>query len=145
LSSPAPAEIGEEQADALVEPRYGRLKVLVVDGDPLSRASLQRAVHRLGHECRTANDGLDAWEMLQAERADVVLSDWTMPRMDGVELCRQIRAAEGRADQRDQPRRRLSRMVVSLMIHRWNSAHRSSQRLLSALVPLPRSLFAASR
>jgi two-component system, cell cycle response regulator len=77
------------------EPRYGRLKVLAVDGEPSSRVSLQQAAHRLGHECRTAKDGLEAWEMLQADRADVVLSDWTLPRMDGVELCRRIRAADG--------------------------------------------------
>jgi len=86
------AEAPQDQASA---PRYGRLKVLVVDGDPLSRVGLQQAVHRLGHECRTAKDGLEAWEMLQSERADVVLSDWSLPRMGGVELCRRVRAADG--------------------------------------------------
>ncbi len=88
----AAEEAREERA---AEPRYGRLKVLVVDGDSLSRVELRQAVHRLGHECRTAKDGLEAWEMLQADRADVVLSDWSLPRMGGVELCRRMRAADG--------------------------------------------------
>jgi len=69
------------------------LKVLVVDDDPASRHGLERAVRFLGHECKGARDGLEAWEMHQAGRADVILSDWEMPRMDGVELCRRTRAA----------------------------------------------------
>src|ERR1700690_183559 len=93
--SPIPSGSAETTADQATEPRYGRLKVLVVDTDPLSRIGLQQAVHRLGHECRTARDGVEALEMLQADRADVVLSDWSLPRMGGVELCRRMRAADG--------------------------------------------------
>lgn len=89
------ASDGEAREEHVTEPRYGRLKVLVVDGDALSRVGLQQAVQKLGHECRTARDGLEAWEMVQAERADVVLSDWSLPRMGGVELCRRMRAADG--------------------------------------------------
>jgi two-component system cell cycle response regulator len=95
LRSAAPEANSEASADQSIEPRYGRLKVLVVDSDPLSRLALQQAVHRLGHECRTAKDGLEAWEILRADRADVVLSDWSLPRMGGVELCRRMRAADG--------------------------------------------------
>ncbi|MDP9151745.1 MAG: diguanylate cyclase [Myxococcota bacterium] len=68
------------------------LSVLVVDDDEDVRATLQEAVRQLGHECRTAQDGLEAWTMHQADRADVILSDWKMPRMDGLELCRRTRA-----------------------------------------------------
>jgi two-component system cell cycle response regulator len=70
------------------------LRVLVVDDDDESRRGLEKAVLFLGHECRSAKDGLEAWEMLQAARSDVILSDWNMPRLDGVELCRRVRAAE---------------------------------------------------
>jgi two-component system cell cycle response regulator len=73
---------------------YGRLKVLVVDDDAMSRAALEQAVKVLGYECRAARDGVEAWEMQRADRADVILSDWSMPRMDGVELCRRTRAAD---------------------------------------------------
>jgi two-component system chemotaxis response regulator CheY len=74
--------------------RRGNLKVLVVDDDEVSRRGLEQAVRLLGHECRSARDGLEAWEMHQADRADVILSDWKMPRIDGLELCRRLRAAD---------------------------------------------------
>jgi PleD family two-component response regulator len=46
------------------------------------------------YACVTAFDGEEAWSMLQQNHADVVVSDWRMPRMDGVELCKRIRARE---------------------------------------------------
>lgn len=71
------------------------LKVLIVDDDELARDQLERSVMRLGYPCRSARDGREAWEMHQEEPADVILSDWQMPRMDGLELCRLTRVAEG--------------------------------------------------
>jgi diguanylate cyclase (GGDEF)-like protein len=68
-----------------------RLKVLIVDDDDVSRTALARVVASFGHECRCAQDGLEALQMHQAERADVILSDWDMPIMDGLELCRRTR------------------------------------------------------
>jgi two-component system, cell cycle response regulator len=85
---------GEAPPSALV-PRDGRLRVLVVDDDDVSRHALEQAVKLLGHECRSAGDGLEAFEMHRADRADVILSDWKMPHMGGVELCRRLRAADG--------------------------------------------------
>ncbi|MDP8998642.1 MAG: diguanylate cyclase [Myxococcota bacterium] len=76
-------------------PPYGRLSVLVVDADEASRHDLEQALRLLGHDCRSAKDGVEALEIHQANRADVVLSDWKMPRIDGVELCRRLRAADG--------------------------------------------------
>jgi two-component system cell cycle response regulator len=70
------------------------LKILVVEDDGASREALQRAIRLLGHTCRAAQDGLEAWEMHHREHADVILSDWRMPRMSGVELCKRVRAAE---------------------------------------------------
>jgi DNA-binding response OmpR family regulator len=40
-----------------------------------------------------ANDGQEAWKILQHDQINFVLSDWVMPRMDGVELCRRLRAS----------------------------------------------------
>ncbi len=68
------------------------IKVLVVEDDAASREVLTKAVCLFGYACRCARDGLEAWEMHQAEHADVILSDWQMPRMDGLELCRRTRA-----------------------------------------------------
>ncbi len=70
------------------------LRVLVVEDEKASREALGKAVRLLGHDCRTAQDGLEAWEMHQKERADVILSDWKMPRLDGLELCKRTREAE---------------------------------------------------
>lgn len=70
------------------------LNVLVVEDDDVAREGLGLVVRLLGYECRTARDGLEAWEMHRREHADVILSDWQMPGMDGVELCRRTRASE---------------------------------------------------
>jgi two-component system cell cycle response regulator len=68
------------------------LKVLIAEDDPDARQGLETAVRLLGHSCAVACDGLEAWEMHQADRADVILADWNMPRLDGVGLCQRIRS-----------------------------------------------------
>jgi len=75
------------------------LKVLAAEDDSVSRIILRRAVEKLGHECLTASDGLEAWEIYRSapDDFDVVISDWMMPGLDGVGLCERIRAeAQGR-------------------------------------------------
>jgi two-component system chemotaxis response regulator CheY len=68
-----------------------RLKVLIAEDDPEAREALEEAVRSLGHACAVAKDGLEAWEMHQANRADVIVADWNMPRLDGIGLCRRLR------------------------------------------------------
>jgi phosphoserine phosphatase RsbU/P len=67
------------------------VRILAVEDDPVSRAVLRQALRRLGHETVEAEDGEAAWEVLQNEPFRVVVSDWMMPRADGLELCRRIR------------------------------------------------------
>jgi two-component system cell cycle response regulator len=67
------------------------LKVLVADDDADCRDCIEQAVRSLGYSCEVARDGIEAWEMYQADRADVILSDWKMPRMDGLLLCQKVR------------------------------------------------------
>jgi phosphoserine phosphatase RsbU/P len=69
------------------------MKILLADDSATSRHMAQRAVEALGHECRVTKDGLEAWTALQDFDAEVVISDWVMPEMDGEELCRRVRAA----------------------------------------------------
>jgi DNA-binding response OmpR family regulator len=71
------------------------VKVLVAEDDADIRDLLEIAVGSLNHDVRSARDGQEAWEMFQAEGADVIISDWLMPRMQGTELCRNVRAVEG--------------------------------------------------
>jgi diguanylate cyclase (GGDEF)-like protein len=86
---PSPEDTSESRASAV--PPGVPFRVLVVDDDDASRRALEKAVCLLGYDCRSARDGLEAWEMHQHEHADVILSDWQMPRMDGIELCRRTR------------------------------------------------------
>jgi two-component system cell cycle response regulator len=70
------------------------LKVLVAEDDASAREILDQVMRRLGHACRTARDGHEAWAMHRANRADLVLSDWKIPKLDGLELCRRIRDSD---------------------------------------------------
>ena len=71
------------------------MKVLVAEDDDDIRAVLELAVESLGYDVQSAQDGQEAWELFQAEGADVIISDWLMPRLEGTELCRLVRAADG--------------------------------------------------
>ena len=72
--------------------------VLVVDDSITVRRVTQRLLQREGYRVALAADGLQALERLQQERPAVVLSDIEMPRMDGFDLARNIRADESLAD-----------------------------------------------
>lgn len=72
----------------------GRIEILVADDEPTSRLIAQIALRELGHECRTVTDGTEAWDACRFGRYDVVISDWMMPGLTGVELCAAIRAAD---------------------------------------------------
>jgi two-component system, cell cycle response regulator len=69
--------------------------VLVVEDSEVSRRILEIAVEKLGHDCVVAEDGRRGWELFQENGAEVVISDWMMPGMEGDELCRRVRATEG--------------------------------------------------
>jgi DNA-binding response OmpR family regulator len=71
------------------------LNILAVEDDILARKIICRSLRRLGHEVIEATDGEEAWALLQAGGIRVVVCDWMMPRLDGLELCRRIRAKIG--------------------------------------------------
>jgi len=71
------------------------MKVLAVEDDNVARAILKRSLERLGHEVAEARDGEEAWAMWQKDRPRVIVCDWLMPRLDGLKLCKLIRAQEG--------------------------------------------------
>lgn len=69
-----------------------QLRFLVVDDNEDIRDVFQRLVERAGHLVSTAGDGQEAVEILQVESFDVMLLDLTMPRMNGVDVVRWLRA-----------------------------------------------------
>jgi chemosensory pili system protein ChpA (sensor histidine kinase/response regulator) len=73
-------------------PRASTPLVLVVDDSITVRRVTQRLLQREGYRVALATDGLQGLERLQAERPAVVLSDIEMPRMDGFDFVRNIRA-----------------------------------------------------
>jgi len=69
------------------------MKTLVADDDADSLALLKDLLPQWGHEVVTAMDGEQAWAaMLEPDAPRLVVLDWIMPRMDGLEFCRQFRA-----------------------------------------------------
>jgi DNA-binding response OmpR family regulator len=68
------------------------MKVLVAEDDRTSRALLHGSLLKLGYEVVEAADGVTAWEALSSCGARIVVSDWVMPDIDGLELCRRVRA-----------------------------------------------------
>jgi two-component system, cell cycle response regulator len=90
----APSERSAETSRRATARAETTLDVLVVDDDLASRVALAAAVVALGHRCRSASNGFEALEGHRERRADVIVSDWTMPGMDGMELCRRVRGLD---------------------------------------------------
>jgi diguanylate cyclase (GGDEF)-like protein len=67
------------------------LRVLIADDEPVSRLMLQRAVQGCGHDANVVANGAEALQVVQTSEFDVVITDWVMPFMDGLELCRRVR------------------------------------------------------
>ncbi|HVX42252.1 MAG TPA: response regulator transcription factor [Mycobacteriales bacterium] len=69
------------------------MRILVVDDDRAVRESLRRSLAFNGYEVQLAADGVEALESMAAQPADAVVLDVMMPRLDGLQTCRRIRAA----------------------------------------------------
>ena len=74
--------------------RAGDVRILIVDDDDVSLAISRRTVEQAGYAVETARHGREALEVLARGECRLVITDWMMPEMDGVELCRQIRARD---------------------------------------------------
>ena len=72
----------------------GKGRVLVVDDSAVNLTLAVSQLERLGYEAETASSGGDALELLATEKFDVVLMDWHMPGLDGLETTRRFRQSE---------------------------------------------------
>lgn len=67
------------------------MQILIVDDDPITLEMLEYAIRQLGHSVTAARNGHEALEFMRTGEFRMVISDWEMPQMNGIELCRQIR------------------------------------------------------
>jgi two-component system cell cycle response regulator len=67
------------------------MRVLIAEDSVVARKLLVRSLQQLGYEIVAAEDGARAWEAYQQAPTPIVITDWEMPQMNGVELCRAIR------------------------------------------------------
>jgi len=82
------------------------MKVLIAEDEALARRLLQNYLERWGHEVVAAQNGAEAWQLFAAGEFSIVISDWIMPELDGVELIRRIRACRVRTRLLARPQRR---------------------------------------
>ncbi|MFA9438138.1 ATP-binding protein [Uliginosibacterium sp. sgz301328] len=96
LKHSAPAESGRpNETDRM--PQSG-LRVLIVDDHPSNRRIMRTQFEQLGCSVAEADNGLAALERWHQERFDVLVTDWSMPRMGGAELMTAVRRAEAGHD-----------------------------------------------
>jgi phosphoserine phosphatase RsbU/P len=69
------------------------MRILIVEDDLDSSEMLQVLLEQDGHEVTSARNGVEGWDKFTRGNFSVVISDWLMPEVDGLELCRRVRKA----------------------------------------------------
>ena len=91
--------------------------VLIAEDDAMTRRLMERTLEKWGYQPMAVEDGQRAWEALEKLPVHIVLTDWDMPRLNGVQLCRRIRS------------QRRDRYTYILML----THHEDRERLVEAL------------
>ena len=72
-----------------------QMRILVVDDFSTMRRIIKNILRQLGfNNMVEADDGTTAWEILNKDKIDFIVSDWNMPKMTGIELLRKVRSSE---------------------------------------------------
>ncbi len=69
-----------------------KMRVLVVEDDRAMRLLLEKMLKAAGHQVTIAANGIEALRMVGQEHPQAILTDWLMPQMDGITLCRELRS-----------------------------------------------------
>lgn len=72
-------------------PSMFKLRILLVEDDRSIQLLYKSLLEKAGHSVTTANNGLDALEIVKENPPQLVISDWIMPEMDGIEFCKELR------------------------------------------------------
>jgi CheY-like chemotaxis protein len=67
------------------------MKILIAEDDPVASKILRLTLEQVGHEVIVVEDGAAGWDRIVKEPVSVVVSDWMMPELDGLQFCRRIR------------------------------------------------------
>ncbi|MCG8565301.1 MAG: response regulator [Desulfobacterales bacterium] len=70
------------------------MKILIADDELVSRKTLEIFIQKLGHQVTAVSNGKEALEAWVRENHQIVITDWVMPEMDGLELISKIRASQ---------------------------------------------------
>lgn len=71
------------------------MKILIADDEYVTRLMLDAALREHGCETFEAVDGRSAWDTIEREEPQIVISDWVMPEMTGLDLCQKVRERAG--------------------------------------------------
>jgi diguanylate cyclase (GGDEF)-like protein len=71
--------------------KVNRPRILVVDDDPAMRRLVTKWLETDGYPVDQAGNGVEAMDAIEASCPDMLITDWNMPRMDGMELCERVR------------------------------------------------------
>jgi len=69
------------------------MNILIAEDEIVSRRLLEKFLTDTGHTVESVSNGVEAWERFSRRQVRIVISDWRMPDLDGLELCQKIRAA----------------------------------------------------
>jgi len=69
-------------------------KILIVEDEEDTRFILERLLTKNDYEVKTANNGAEALKLLAEYKPKIIVADWTMPVMDGIDLCNRIKSSE---------------------------------------------------
>jgi len=71
------------------------MRIHVVDDEPITAKLIASLLTKEGHEVQIFPDGQAAWDAYDADPVPLVVTDWLMPKMSGIELCAKIRGSHG--------------------------------------------------
>ncbi len=70
------------------------MKILIVDDNAVSRKVMKAMCSRLGYKVVEARNGAEGWDLFNKYPVRIIISDWMMPSLTGIDLCKKIRASQ---------------------------------------------------